>query len=153
MTVPSHPFQMFLSNLLTGMQIVAMSALAIIDVAGVMNVADFMIRPDGSQQDPNHMLPQEKILVSMIAFPFLTVVLAFIFAPRKNAALIAAATHGLYILHQAIFYDTWQALFHPDASVSMEFFMVAKFVWMNVSLVIWYLESAKEAQNSKSKSS
>merc|ERR1712232_729280 len=111
-------------------------------MGGVSNVADFMIRPDGSRQDPQHMLPQEKIMVSMIAFPFLTVVLAFAFAPRKNAALIAATTHGLYTLHQVVFYDTWQALFHPNAEVSMEFFIATKIIWMLASMVIWYLESS-----------
>lgn len=120
-----------------------MSVLALIDVGGVFNVADFMIRPDGSQQDPNNMLPQEKIIVTMLAFPFLTVAIAFLFAPRKNAALIAAGTHFLYTLHQIVHYDTWKALFHPDTDLTMEFFIISKSVWVIISLIIWYLESSE----------
>ena len=142
-----------LSTALTTLQVGLMSVLALLDVAGVYNLADFMIRPDGSQQEPDNMLPQEKIMVTMIAFPFLTVILAFAFAPRKNAALIAAAIHGLYTLHQLVHYDTWQALFHPDTQLSMEFFIYTKEMWLVVSMIIWYLESSAEAKDEKQKKS
>ncbi|CAJ1925532.1 unnamed protein product [Cylindrotheca closterium] len=130
-----------------------MSVLALTDVVGVYNLADFMIRPDGSQQEPDNMLPQEKIMVTMIAFPFLTIVIAFAFAPRKNAALIAAATHGLYTLHQLVHCDTWRALFHSDTQLTMEFFIYTKEMWLMVSMIIWYLESKAEAQNARQKTS
>eukprot|EP00980_Cylindrotheca_fusiformis_P002798 scaffold669_cov80-Cylindrotheca_fusiformis.AAC.2 len=141
-----------ISNALTGIQVAAMSALALVDVAGLYNMADFMVRPDGSQQDPNHMIPQEKVLVMLLAFPFLTVVLAFVFAPRKNAALIAASTHLLYVLHQVVHYSTWNALFHPDSNLSLEFFILTKCAWAVVSLIIWYLESSLGDQDDGKKS-
>lgn len=138
-----------LSNILTGLLVLVHSALVSMDVFGVMKVADFMIRPDGSQQDPNAMLPVEQILVAMIAFPFATIVLAFALAPRPNAALIAAATHSSYLLHQWIHYDTWLALFHPDTDLSMEVFMYPKLGWVAVSLLIWYLEQSPSKQKQK----
>lgn len=124
-------------------------AIALIDVGGVYNLADFMVRPDGSQQDPDNMLPVEKVLVTMIAFPFLTVVLAFFLAPRSSAALVAAATHFCYTLHQIVLFDTWKALFHPDTDLSMTFFITGKVVWMFVCILIWYLEK----ENTKAKTS
>lgn len=128
-----------LCNVLTGILVLVHSALVLIDIVGVVNLADFMIRPDGSQQDPNAMLPVEKVLVTMIAFPFGIVALAFLLAPRKCAALIAAATHAAYLWHQWVHYDTWLALFHPDTDLSMEFFMYPKLGWTVISLWIWYL--------------
>ena len=140
-----------ISNTLTGLVVVVHLLLTLIDVVGVVNLADFMIRPDGSQQDPNNMLPVEKVLVTMIAFPFWTVVLAFALAPRPNAALMSAAIHASYYLHQAVHYDTWQDLFHPDTDLSMGFFMGGKIVWFFVSLVIWYL-STKQGEEKPKKS-
>ena len=130
-----------ISDALTLFQVVALSALSIIDVGGVYPVADFLVRPDGSQQDPQNMLPSETVFVMLVAFPFLTIVLAFCLAPRKDAALIAASTHGVYILHQVVHYSTWKALFHPNTDITMEFFIITKTVWMIVSLYIWFVES------------
>ncbi|KAL3942410.1 MAG: hypothetical protein SGBAC_003404 [Bacillariaceae sp.] len=142
-----------LSTALTIWQVGLLSVLSLIDVGGVLNLANFMIRPDGSQQEPDNMLPQEKIMVTMIGFPFFTIVLAFAFAPRKNAAMIAAATHGVYTLHQLVHYATWQALFHPDTQLTMGFFMGTKAMWALVSMAIWYLETSAEAKDAKQKSS
>lgn len=133
-----------LCNVLVALLVVAHTALALIDVAGVVRLADFMIRPDGSQQDPNDMLPVEKILVTMIAFPFLVIVLVFFFCGRQEAALVSAATHSLYSVHQIVHYKTWQALFHPKAGLTMEFFILSKLVWVSISMLIWFLSLREE---------
>lgn len=140
-----------ISNILTGLLVLAHLALTMIDVVGVVNLADFMIRPDGSQQDPNAMLPVEKVLVTMIAFPFFTIVLAFVLAPRQNAALISAVTHAAYLLHQYVHWETWLALFHPDTELSMEFFMYTKLLWVAISLLIWYLEASADTKSNSGK--
>ena len=134
------------SDVLTGLLVLAHTALTLIDVVGVVNLADFLVRCDGSQQDPASFLPIERILVTLVAFPFLTVLLAFVLAPRKNAALISAATHACYILHQVVHYDTWQALFHPNTDLTMEFFIYSKAVWVVVSLIIWGMESTQQEE-------
>ena len=142
-------WQGILCNVLVGFVIVAHTALTLIDVVGMMNLADFMIRPDGSQQDPNHMLPVEKVLVTMIAFPFWTVLVAFAVADRPTAAILGAVIQGSYAMLQLVNWDTWQALFHPDTDLSMEFFVYTKGVWIVVFGIIWYLSSQQTSEKSQ----
>lgn len=142
--IPNRKADMAIAAILTYLQIFALSALTLIDFIGLFPVADFLVRPDGSQQDPSTMLPMEQILVSMIAFPFTIIVMALLLVPRKYAMLVAVATHGCYTLHQLVFYSTWQALFHPKASITMEFLIITKVFWMVVSLYVWRVECAKE---------
>ena len=144
-----------ISNILTGFLVFVHTVLTLIDVVGVTNLADFMIRCDGTQQDPNAMTAIEKVLVTMIAFPFWTIVVAFMIAPRPSAALISAATHSSYTLHQVIHHETWQELFHPHTDLTMEFFIYSKIVWIMISLLIWYLSTSttnKEERANKNKS-
>lgn len=128
-----------LSNILTGLVLIVHTALTLIDVVGLVNLADFMIRPDGSQQDPNNMLPIEKVFVTLVAFPFCIVALAFLLIPRHWAALMGAAIHASYAALQLVHWNTWLLLFHPDTDLSMEFFVYPKFVWIAICMAIWYL--------------
>lgn len=136
------------SNILTGLLIIVHSGLVAVDFLGLYPVADFMIRPDGTQMDPKNFTPQEELFVAMIAFPFLTCILGFLFTNRKDAALISAVTHGIFAVHQVWKKDRWDAIMHPNTEISTEFFLYAHVVWAIVSVVIYFLSPSGSTSTS-----
>ena len=101
-----------------------------------------MIRPDGSQMNPKDMLPVEEVFVALVAFPFLIVAMAFFVGPRRQAALLSAATHGAYAGHQIWKKNLWDSLMHPDSDLSTDFFLYSHVFWAILSMVIWKTTSS-----------
>jgi hypothetical protein len=116
-------------------------ALGVIAFFGMFSLADFIVRSDGSQMDPNNMLPLEELFVAMVAFPFITIPVAFLLTSRRQeAASISFVTHALFAFHQIWKKSVWDSIVHPDSElIATEFFIISHIVWVVVSLAIFVL--------------
>jgi len=139
-----------LGKVLTAFLVVVHLALTAVDFFGVYPVADFLVRPDGSRQDPANMLPSEEIMVALVAFPFFIVVLGFTMFPQSQAALLSLAVHGVYAFHQIWKKDKWDALVHPDSEqITTDFFIISHIFWMVVSVIILSLSETVAFEKQK----
>jgi len=139
-----------IAGILTTLLIIVHSVLVAIDFFGIYPVADFLRRQDGSQMEPQAMLPQEEVLVAMLAFPFGICVLGFfLLKNRSEAALLSSWIHGMYAAHQLWKKPIWDAMLHPDTDISTEFFLISHIVWTVVSAVIYTLTKEPDEKSMK----
>ena len=142
-----------LSDILTAVLVTVHVILSVIDFGGFFPVADFLVRPDGSQMDPTDMLPMEQIFVALCAFPFLIIAMSFgLLSSRREAAILSAAVHAVYAVYLQAHHGIWDALMHPNSElVSTDFFIISHGVWTFVSVIIWRLPAPKAKKSAKSK--
>lgn len=138
-----------LSRVLAGIVVVTHFALSIVDLFGLVKIADFMVRDDGSQMDPNDMLPREELFVAMLAMPFLIVVMGFLLLnDRAEAAMLSFVIHGLYGGYQIWKKPLWDATIHPESKlIKTELFIISHLIWVGVSGTIWGLERTAPSAN------
>ena len=129
---------------LTVLLVAVHTALFAIDFLNAAPVADFLIRPDGSQMDPLNMLPLEEIFVAMIAFPFGIIMIAFISTNQRDAAWISFLVHMIYGIHQFWKRERWATIIHPNSAlITIDFFIYSHLVWALVSAVIYILSDGE----------
>jgi hypothetical protein len=141
------------STVLTTIVVLVHIALATVDFFGVYSLADFMIRPDGSQMKPNDMLPVEEVLVAMMAFPFFIVVMGFMLTCRKDAAALSTCIHLAFACHQIWKKSVWDAIFHPNSEfLTTDFFIKTHLGWAVISGIIWFLNASPVSSAKKERS-
>ena len=138
------------STVLTTVLVMVHVALTAVDFFGIYPLADFMIRPDGSQMQADQMLPVEEVLVAMLAFPFFIVIMGFMLTCRKDAAAISTCVHFTYAFHQIWKKPVWDAIFHPNSDVlTTHFFILTHLGWAGISGIIWFLNASSVNPTSK----
>lgn len=143
-----------ISTVLTTFLVLVHIGLTAVDFFGIVPMADFIIRHDGSQMQANHMLPLEELFVAMLSFPFFIVVMAFMLTNRKDAAALSIAIHGVFALHQIWKKSTWDAIMHPKSEhINTSFFILSHVGWGVISGIIWVLNWSPVNTPSKDKDS
>lgn len=141
------------STVLTTILVLVHIALASVDFFGIYPMADFMVRPDGSQMEAEQMLPVEEVLVAMMAFPFFIVVMGFMLTCRKDAAALSTCVHLSFAFHQIWKKSVWDAIFHPNSTfLTTDFFIRTHLGWAVISGIIWFLNASPASSTNKDRS-
>ena len=129
--------------------IVSHFAISTMDYTHLLPLMNFVRRPDGSQSDPNDLLPLEVIYTFCNAMAFgivgLAFLLAFAFGPvatgisMRGAATLSIFFHGLWVVHMVWRWNVWRANMHPDGIVSPQNFFISHTVWTVLAGIVWML--------------
>lgn len=137
------------------LHVVIHSVLCIVDYSQVVAQLDFITREDGSQSDPDNLLPLELIYAAITAMSFGTVGFAFFLAffessgvTMKGAAAISLFFHGLWFMHMVWRWDVWRAMMHPEGGLQPEFFYASHAIWSGLAVVVLVLPAPRKSKTS-----
>lgn len=155
------PAKQIIVYLLIVYQIISHKAVFVIDYFQLIPLTDFIRRHDGTQSDPENLLPIEEIVTALIAMAMSTISFSFVMSilnqhhifqtsfTFRSSALLSIWLHGLWAFHLLWKYNVWDDIMHPQSQNTPRFFLTTHLAWTITAFIILFLDD-NTAINAKS---